>query len=92
MYKTFKNPTTGRTKEVKVGYSWTVFFFGIIPMLFRKDWLSALVCFFIAYALNYILPTIIFISPSVIFYIIVAYYYNEYYEKQLIKKGYIQIA
>lgn len=91
MYKTFQNPTTGRIKEVKVGYSWTVFFWGIIPMLCRQDFIGAFVSFFIAYALNAILPSILFIAPSVIFYTVIAYYYNEYYAKRLIQKGYIQI-
>lgn len=29
------NPATGDVKKIKVGFSWTVFFFGIFPFLFR---------------------------------------------------------
>ena len=32
------NSSTNQVKQVKVGFSWTVFFFGIFPPLFRGDW------------------------------------------------------
>lgn len=92
MYNSFQDPNTGRIKEVKVGYSWTVLFWGLIPMLCRKDWISALVSFAIAWGLNMLIPNIFgCIFPSSIFYAIVAYFYNDYYAKKLLAKGYIQI-
>ena len=40
---TLKNQNSEEIKQVKVGYSWTVFFWGCIPSLIRKDWMGALV-------------------------------------------------
>lgn len=32
------NPVNGYTEEIKVGFSWTFFFFSIFVPLFRQDW------------------------------------------------------
>lgn len=32
------NPTTKQYDQAKVGFSWTVLFFGVFPALFRSDW------------------------------------------------------
>lgn len=32
------NPNTDETKMAPVGFSWTVFFWGVFPALFRLDW------------------------------------------------------
>jgi len=36
----------GLTKEVKVGFSWTIFFFGALALLIRKQYGLAAVSFF----------------------------------------------
>lgn len=33
-----KNPENGYEEEIKVGFSWTTFFFGAFVPLFRADW------------------------------------------------------
>lgn len=32
------NPSSSQAKQAKIGFSWTVFFFGPFPALFRGDW------------------------------------------------------
>ena len=32
-----KNPQTGQVKQAPVGFSWTVFFWGMFPPFFRGD-------------------------------------------------------
>ena len=36
----------GITKEVKIGFSWTIFCFGWIALLIRKQWAYAAISFF----------------------------------------------
>lgn len=36
----------GIIKEVKIGFSWTIFFFGWIALLIRKQWAYAAISFF----------------------------------------------
>jgi len=57
----FKNPKTGETKLVKVGWSWTLFLFASflgIPLFMRK--LNSLGAVFLAlWAANFLLPNLI---------------------------------
>lgn len=90
MFRYFQDPMTGRIIEVKVSYSWTVFFWGWITMLCRKDWSSAILSFIIATILNSCLD-IPLIWTSWIFYDILANYYNSYYASKLLEQGYIEL-
>ena len=47
MIKIMINQDSGRIKKVKVGFSWTTFFFGFIPSAIRGDFISALKIFFL---------------------------------------------
>ena len=38
MIVNLKNPNTNQFKQVKIGFSWTMFFFGFWVPLFRGDW------------------------------------------------------
>ena len=80
---TLKNDA-GITKTVKVGFSWTVFFFGFFVPLFRGDWkwagimaISSIVVAMFTYGLGAWVLLLIF-----------AVKYNEWYINDLKEKGY----
>lgn len=72
----FKNPMTGAMKEAPVGFSWTTFFFGVFPALFRGDWKWFLVMVILA-LFTFGLSNIVFM-----------FIYNKLYIKDLIGAGY----
>lgn len=72
----FENPHTGRIKEAPVGFSWTAFFFGFFPALFRGDWKWAVIML--------ILALITFSLSGLVFMFI----YNRLYIKDLVGAGY----
>jgi hypothetical protein len=72
----FKNPNTGAMKEAPVGFSWTTFFFGFSPALFRGDWKWAIIML--------ILAIITFSLSGLVFMFI----YNKLYIRDLIGAGY----
>lgn len=80
---TLKNDA-GITKTVKVGFSWTVFFFGFFVPLFRGDWkwagvmaISSIVVAMFTYGIGAWVLLLIF-----------AVKYNEWYINDLKEKGY----
>ena len=72
----FKNPNTGAIKEAPVGFSWTVLFFGFFPPLFRGDWKWAVIILILA---------MLTMSVSSI---VMAFFYNKLYIKDLIGSGF----
>lgn len=78
------NSHNKKVKQVKLGFSWTVLFFGALPMLFRADWKW----FFITFAMNVILGTLFF-PVAFVGNLLLAINYNSLYIKDLMKKGYI---
>lgn len=71
------NLTNGvEVKTAPVGFSWTMFFFGGWPCLFRQDWVWG-ICMILACVLTYGLAGIVG-----------AFFYNKVYIKNLINKGY----
>jgi hypothetical protein len=74
----------GISKNVKVGFSWTTFFFGFFPALFRGDLKWAAIMFIISLALGaFTLGIGSFVSG-----IVFSFIYNKIYIKDLIEKGY----
>ncbi|MFJ8528613.1 HrgC protein [Bacillus sp. NPDC094106] len=63
-------------KEVKIGFSWTTFFFGALVPLVRGDWKWTLI-FIIAG-----------LCTSGFSGIVLAFFYNKIYIQELIEKGY----
>lgn len=76
MKATLKNTQTGETKVVKVGFSWTTFFFGFWPAIFRGDWLWAVILFVLCWLTVGIAG------------IIMAFVYNQIYIKRLVEQGF----
>lgn len=72
----FENPHNGAIKEAPVGFSWTVFFFGFFPPLFRGDWKWAVIIFLLA-VVTFGLSNFVFM-----------FIYNKCYIKDLIGAGY----
>ena len=65
-----------KRKEVKLGFSWTMFFFGVFVPLFRGDWKWFLIIL-IANLFTYGLASVAF-----------AFIYNKIYIDDLLEKGY----
>ncbi|MCG3088442.1 DUF2628 domain-containing protein [Sporosarcina cyprini] len=74
----------GLSKRVKVGFSWTTFFFGFLPALFRGDLKWAIIMFIIASVLGSFTFGIGAWVTSLVF----CFIYNKIYIKELIEKGY----
>lgn len=80
---TMKN-NAGLIKEVKVGFSWTTFFFGFLPALFRGDLKWAVIMFVI----SLIFGSFTFGLGAWVSGLVFSFIYNKIYVKELIEKGY----
>lgn len=74
---TFTNKNTGQYKTAPTGFSWTMFFFGIIPALFREDWKWA--------GIGLLLNLLTFGCGT----IILSFFYNKLHIKDLLKNGFL---
>ncbi|WP_349290389.1 hypothetical protein [Paenibacillus sp. 7516] len=68
----------------KVGFSWTTFFFGFLPALFRGDLKWAVIMFLIAAAIG----AFTFGIGAWVSGIVFSFVYNKIYIKELLEKGY----
>ncbi|WNQ12261.1 hypothetical protein MJA45_04205 [Paenibacillus aurantius] len=67
----------GMVKQRKLGFSWTTFFFGFFPAIFRGDWKWAIIQFLCA--------SITFGLSSWVF----CFVYNKLHINDLLEKGYV---
>ncbi|ASS67783.1 MULTISPECIES: hypothetical protein [unclassified Paenibacillus] len=74
----------GGVKEAKVGFSWTTFFFGFFPALFRGDLKWAVIMFVASAAVGIFTLGFGAWVPGIIF----SFIYNKMYIKELLEKGY----
>lgn len=80
-----KNPANGLTKTGYFGFSWTTFFFGFFPALFRGDFITFLGGFVISMIIGLVTAGIGFLVIGVIW----AFMYNKYYTRKLLERGYV---
>ena len=74
----------GQAKEIKIGFSWTVFFWGLWVPLFRTDWKHFFIFLVVTSVLTFIgMP---YVTPFVM--LVVAFIYNKLYASDLYQKGY----
>jgi hypothetical protein len=83
-----ENPKTGEKADGFYGYSWTTFFFGAFPALFRKDFIT----FFGAFIVLVILALCTAGIGSWIAALIWSFMYNRYYTVNLLKKGFVFVG
>jgi len=79
-----QNENTMKTKQAKLGYSWTFFFFGWITPLLRGDWKWFLITFIVTLILAYTTTGF----GAGIAQIVFAEIYNKLYVKDLLENGY----
>lgn len=90
-----KHPVFKNIKEVPIGYSWTMFFFGIFVPLARSDWKAVIIglgaiftSFFLDLGIG--VPGITTVL-LLLFWIIWAGSYNRQYYERLIREGYEEV-
>ncbi|BFH18012.1 DUF2628 domain-containing protein [Paenibacillus melissococcoides] len=74
----------GAAKNVKLGFSWTTFFFGFFPALFRGDLKWAAIMFICAVLFGLFTLGLGAWIPGIIF----SFIYNKMYIRELMEKGY----
>ncbi|GET11657.1 hypothetical protein SN811_01570 [Ligilactobacillus agilis] len=85
MKANLSNPNTNQFKQVKVGFSWTVFFFGVFPPLFRGDWKW----FGIILLADLVLAILTAGIGTAIANLVFAFIYNKLYINDLLSSGYV---
>lgn len=84
MFITLTNPRTNQVRQAKIGFSWTTFFFGFFPALFRGDWKWGL----IIAVLEIVTGSFTIGIGGGIVAIIFAFIYNKLYINDLLSNGY----
>ncbi|MBM7643742.1 DUF2628 domain-containing protein [Streptococcus loxodontisalivarius] len=87
-----KNPETNQTKSVKVGFSWTTFFFGFFVPLFRADWKWFGIMLGTSLLVGIIFTVLNASGGSWAVSVGFAFIYNNEYIKDLIKKGWKPVS
>lgn len=86
-----ENPKTGARKQVKIGYSWTMFFFGGFVLLFRRDWIVFAISLLVLFTLVELFPATTHPTNYAItlMWSIFAFFYNDLYLKTALKGNWI---
>jgi len=79
-----KHPS-GVTKVAYEGFSWTCFFFGLFPPLFRGDFKWAGITLLIG-----ILGSFLLFIPNLVWWIVLSVQYNEWHKNDLLMQGFVK--
>jgi hypothetical protein len=80
-----KHKETGIVKDGFYGFSWTTFFFGFFPALFRGDFIT----FIGGFVISVIIAVVTFGVGAFFVGVAWAFMYNKYYTRKLIERGYV---
>lgn len=80
-----RHKETGIVKDGFYGFSWTTFFFGFFPALFRGDFIT----FIGAFVITAIIGVVTLGFGAFFVGVVWAFMYNKYYTRKLIERGYM---
>ena len=80
-----KHRDSGLVKRGFYGFSWTTLFFGFFPALFRGDFIT----FLGGFAVLIVLGIFTIGIGTGIAMIVWAFWYNKYYTRKLLERGYV---
>ncbi|SDH44159.1 MULTISPECIES: hypothetical protein [unclassified Duganella] len=80
-----KHKDTGLVKDGFYGFSWTTFFFGFFPALFRGDFIT----FIGGFVISMIIAVVTMGIGAFFIGLIWAFMYNKYYTRRLLERGYV---
>lgn len=80
-----KHKETGIVKDGLYGFSWTTFFFGFFPALFRGDFIT----FIGGFVISVIIAMVTLGIGALLINLIWAFMYNKYYTRKLLERGYV---
>lgn len=78
-------PQTKAPRSVKIGFSWTTFFFGCVVPLLHGDWLWFIVMFLLSGMTGAPSFGVGVVAVGLIF----SFFYNRLYINGLLKRGYV---
>lgn len=81
---TLRHSASGVEKNAYYGFSWTTFFFGFWPALFRGDWLV----FFGSLVIHVVLALLTMGIGNVVFSVAMCFIYNGMHARRLLTIGY----
>lgn len=76
--------SSGLRRKAYVGWSWTSFFFGGFPALFRGDFFG----FFVWFVVALVLSILTYGIGGLIFWLVWSAIYNRWHTRRLIERGY----
>lgn len=80
-----KHKETGLVKDGFYGFSWTTFFFGFFPALFRGDFIT----FIGGFVISIIIAVVTMGFGAFFINLVWAFMYNKYYTRRLMERGYV---